>query len=150
MSEGQEISKPALFHLHAGVLQHAMVFGGRKDQGSRTRASAGEYEPVECHGDCGPQTALAIMDSEDQPSPGHERSTATFQQTELLIGGQILQDIQNENQSGRRKIESANIGHAQVGVEAAEGLASDRDAMRVQVATHQAAAAVTESCKTQG
>jgi hypothetical protein len=112
MGKRQTVAEPALFHLHAGVLEGAMVFGCRKDQRSPAGSSTGEYEPVERHRDFRPQAALAIVDAEDQHSPWHKRRAAPFQQSQLFFGWQILQDVQNKNQPGGRKIETANVGHA--------------------------------------
>src|ERR1019366_6737263 len=148
MGQGQTVSEAALFDLHTRVLQHTMVLGGRKHQGPEAGAPAGEDQPVESHGDGGPQAAFAVVDPEDQHSLGRERRTAPLQQRLLIVGGQILQDIQNQNQAGWWKIETTHVSNAQVRVQGAESLTSDCDAMRIQVATYQAPAAVAESCKT--
>ncbi len=95
------------------------------------------------------QAAFAIVDPENQLSLGRERRTAPFQQGQLLIGGQILQDIQNQNQTGWRKLEMTDVRKTQVCVQGAESLASDGNPMRIQVATNQAPAAVTASRKTE-
>jgi hypothetical protein len=144
------VSEPAFFHPHTGVLQRTAVLGGMKREGPYACGSKGEYQPVESHGDCRPQAALAIVDAKDQNSLGLERRTASLQQGHLLICAQILQDIQNKNQTCRRKLESTNVHNAQVCIQLAEGVASYGDPMPIQIATNQATAGVTESCETQG
>src|ERR1039458_10144987 len=149
MSQRQAVSEAARFNLHARALQDIFILLGREHQGPCARTLAGEQQAVESHGDCGPQTALAIMDAEDQSSLGRERRTASLQQGQLLLRGEILQDIQNKNQTRRRKFEMAHVPNAHVCVQGAESPASDCDPMRIQVATGEMPAAVTESRKTE-
>ncbi len=68
-----------------------------------------------------PQAAFAIMDAENQFSLGRERRATPFQQGQLLIGGQILQDIQNQNQTGWRKFEMTYVRNAHVCVQCCRG-----------------------------
>src|SRR5271157_1869406 len=149
MRQRQAISEAASFNLHARVLQDIFILLGMEHQGTCARALAGEDQAVESHGDCGPQTALTIMDAEDQSSLGRERRTASLQQGQLLLRGEILQDIQNKNQTCRRKFEMTYVRNAHVCVQGAEGLAGDCNSMRIQVATGEMPAAVTISRKTE-
>src|ERR1035437_2287790 len=102
MSQGQTVSEAARFNLHARALQHALVLRCREHQRPFTATLTAEQKAVESHGNGGPQTALAIMDAEDKSSLGRQRQTAPFEQCQLLLCGEILQDIKNKNQTRGR------------------------------------------------
>src|ERR1700756_2858103 len=131
MSQGKAVPEPEFFHPHTSALENSPVLGGTKREGPYTCASEREYQPVESHGDCRPQATFAIVHAKDQNALRLERRTASLQQVHLLIGAQILQDIQNKNRPRGWKLEATNVRNAQVRVQRAEGLESDRDAMPI-------------------
>ncbi len=77
---------------------------------------------------------MTILDAENELSIGFERRSTARQQVELLLGGKVLQNVQDEDHSGPRKWKTARVVHFEVCVQSAEGFACDCDAMAVQIA----------------
>jgi len=89
------------------------------------------------------------MHPEDQPSAGFKRGAAAPQQRQLLLGGQILQYIQNQNQTGWGQIVMAHVANGRLRVQCTQSLTGDGDSMHIEVASKQAPATVSECRKTE-
>ena len=109
----------------------------------------GKQQPVQAQGKKGSQPAFAVMHAEDQPSAGFERGAAALQQRELLLGGQILQYIENQNQTGWGQIVMTHVANGRLCVQCAQSLTGDGDSMHIEVASQQATALVCKCCKTE-